>query len=294
MLQEKHISFVAEANIRTTATPKNSTDIQSVQTIKKGNTIMENLKFQHLTQIEQAEDLYYTALQAYDNREYRQALELFEKATAFVDDAMVNLGIMHLKGMGTERNSQAAVYWLNKAVQREHVYAAYYLAQMLERGIGIAADKEAALRNYELAAHKGDGNAQYRLGLLLKEQDPKEGMGWLIKAAHNNHAGAQEVITYVSNAKIAVNENELFMSLEAEDQQEFIEMILNKEIKPMLQADGGSIELVHYVADATPQLWLRYLGACTGCHLGSTSTADMILKTFEKYLGEKIVIYLMS
>lgn len=46
-------------------------------------------------------------------------------------------------------------------------------------------------------------------------------------------------------------------------------------------------------AEADAQVWLNYLGACSGCHLGSTSTADMLLQHFESLIDKNIVLYLM-
>ena len=69
--------------------------------------------------------------------------------------------------------------------------------------------------------------------------------------------------------------------------------MIEAKIKPMLEGDNGGIELINYVPGNVPQVWLHYLGACSGCHLGSTSTADMVLKEFENLIDKNIVLYLM-
>lgn len=75
-------------------------------------------------------------------------------------------------------------------------------------------------------------------------------------------------------------------------QKEKVEEIIQTQIAPILSSDGGGVELIHYVEGDTPEIWLRYLGACSGCHLGPTSTAGMILEQFENTIDKKIVIYL--
>ena len=58
-----------------------------------------------------------------------------------------------------------------------------------------------------------------------------------------------------------------------------IEKILNEEIKPMLAMDGGSVELVD-VRDN--EIYLRYLGACSTCAVGSGETLKAIESTLKK------------
>ena len=104
---------------------------------------------------------------------------------------------------------------------------------------------------------------------------------------------AQEIITYVSNAGIDQNYNEIFRSLDVEKQKALVENMIETKIKPTLEADSGGIELVNYIPGEVPQVWLNYLGACSGCHLGSTSTADMLLDQFEALIDKNVVLYLM-
>jgi Fe-S cluster biogenesis protein NfuA len=80
--------------------------------------------------------------------------------------------------------------------------------------------------------------------------------------------------------------------MDESSQRAKVEMVINDNLGPILASDGGGVELVNYVSGDTPEIWLRYLGACSGCHLGPTSTAGMILEQFENVIDKRIVIYL--
>jgi Fe-S cluster biogenesis protein NfuA len=136
--------------------------------------------------------------------------------------------------------------------------------------------------------------AQLKTGLLYKQaQNNAQSMRYLITAAHNNSAQAQALITYVSNATEASELNNDFRSLDAIRQKTLVETLIETQIRPTLASDGGGIELVNYIAAETPQIWLSYLGACSGCQLSSTSTADMLLDKFETMIDKNVVLYLM-
>lgn len=233
------------------------------------------------------------ALEAYDAKAYKQAYDIWHGLAGSNADAMVNLGSLYAKGEGVAKDVGKALLWFEKAVKKGHGVAAFYLGGMYENGIGVARDEAKAAECYEKAArHEGFTSAQVKLGLLLQGSDVKQAMHWLIKAAHQGDEQAQSIITYVSNASSAVEISPQFRSLETDEQAAFVGRIVKDRITPALAADGGGIELVNFVPGETPQIWLRYLGACSGCHLGSTSTADMIIAALEEAIDKKIVLYL--
>jgi len=144
------------------------------------------------------------------------------------------------------------------------------------------------------AADSGDANAQVQLGLYYREkQKAYEGMQYLIKAAHNGNKQAQGLITYVSNAALAEESTSDFYSLSPEVQKQKVEEMIKTKVTPMLARDGGGIELIHYQSGKNPEIWLQYIGACSGCHLGATSTADMLLRHFEELVDKNVILYLM-
>lgn len=153
---------------------------------------------------------------------------------------------------------------------------------------------EQALKNSKQAADNGHVEAQLKTGLLYRQEGKvAEAMSYLIAAAHNNNAQAQALITYVSNSSTQSTRNSAFHDLDVERQRVLVENMITTKIRPTLAGDGGGIELINYVGGKTPQIWLNYLGNCSGCQLGSTSTADMLLKHFETMIDKNVVLYLM-
>ncbi len=151
-----------------------------------------------------------------------------------------------------------------------------------------------ALAYYKQAADEGHVDAQLKMGLLYKKDGKiAEAMRYLIAAAHNNNNHAQSLITYISNSSLASTKNSIFHDLDVEKQRELVENLLQTKIRPTLANDGGGIELVNFVGGKTPQIWLNYIGACSGCHLGFTSTADMMLGHFETMIDKNVILYLM-
>lgn len=252
----------------------------------------------YLVQKEQQEmtTIFDAGVTAFEKKAYPEAYEYFESAVNEQKnpDAMVNLAIMHMKGLGCARDLELAVKWFESAAKLGHSHAMMSLAHYYEKGMGGSTDASKALEYYVSAADQGIVSAQLKSGMLYREKgEIAKAMQYLIAAAHNNNAQAQEIITYVSNSGIDTFQNTLFRSLEAEKQRTLIENMIETKIKPMLEGDNGGIELVNFVSGKKPQVWLHYLGACSGCHLGSTSTADMVLKEFEVLIDKNIILYLM-
>lgn len=234
-------------------------------------------------------------VEAYEHKAYSEAYEHFREAADQESvDAMANLALMHMKGIGCSTDINKTKFWLEKAASKGHARSMMSLAQMYEKGMDGTIDTEKALEYYTQAANLGIVEAQLKSGILFREKgEISKAMQYLISAAHNNNQQAQEMITYVSNAGIDGSCNTLFRSLDIARQKELVENVIKTKILPTLEADNGGIELVNYVPGDIPQIWLNYLGACSGCHLGSTSTADMLLDHFETLIDKNVVIYLM-
>lgn len=234
------------------------------------------------------------AVEAYETKHFDVAYGLFEEAAQSDPKAMLNLAMMHMKGTGCSQSDAEAKVWLERAAAEGNAQALYSLAVIYEKGVHGAADSDKALEYYVRAADEGHIEGQLKAGMLYRQNNNiTESMRYLITAAHNNNAQAQEIITYVSNASLTAQQNKPFRSLDAERQLALVEAMIEKKIRPTLEADSGGITLVNYIPGETPQIWLNYLGACSGCHLGSTSTADMLLDQFETLIDKNVVLYLM-
>ena len=239
--------------------------------------------------------LFDKGVSAYEQKAYPVAYRHFEEAASEENkDAMVNLAIMHMKGVGCQRDLEEAKNWFEKAAALGHTHAMMSLAHFYEKGMDGTPDKDKALEFYVKAADHGMVDAQLKAGMLFREQGKiSKAMQYLITAAHNNNSQAQALITYVSNAGLDESYNEMFRSLDEAKQKALVENMIETKIRPTLEADSGGIQLINYVAGEKPQVWLNYLGACSGCHLGSTSTADMLLDQFEALIDKNVVLYLM-
>ncbi|MBU1217109.1 SEL1-like repeat protein [bacterium] len=234
------------------------------------------------------------AIAEFELKHYNEAYELFEQASELNPNAMVNIAIMHMRGQGCKRSNELAKEWFLKAAEHDNTQALNSLGIFYEKGMLGDADAGKALEYYKRAADLGHIEAQLKAGLLFKQAgNNAESMRYLITAAHNINAQAQSLITYVSNASEASALNKDFRSLDEARQRALVESLIETQIRPTLASDGGGIELVNFVFGETPQIWLSYLGACSGCQLSSTSTADMLLDKFETMIDKNVVLYLM-
>lgn len=234
------------------------------------------------------------AVKAYETKNYQEAYRLFEEAAPTNANAMVNLALMHMKGYGCERSNESAKTWFEKAAEQGNAQALHSLGIFFEKGMHGVADEAQSLEYYRKAADTGHVDAQLKTGMLLRQRgEIADAMRYLIAAAHNNNSQAQSIVTYVSNADLATERNEAFHGLDVARQRALVENLLETKIRPTLAVDGGGIELINYVPGATPQVWLVYKGTCSGCHLGSTTTADMLLDHFQTMIDKNVVLYLM-
>ncbi|MGZ5208351.1 MAG: NifU family protein [Sulfuricurvum sp.] len=238
------------------------------------------------------ETLMQQAIKAYDMKDFMSAKAIWESLSKSNSNAMVNLGTMYAKGFGIPKNIHKAYELFERAASLGHETAAFYLGGMYENGIGVTANMTESIRHYTVAAEANIATAQLKLGLLLRNDDVLNSMKWMIKAAHAGESQAHSLLTYVSNKNEGNDINVAFRSSYESTQRAKVESVISDNLGPILASDGGGVELVNYISGDTPEIWLRYLGACSGCHLGPTSTAGMILEQFEKVIDKRIVIYL--
>ena len=255
----------------------------------------ERLEAYFRSQEQQKMTTFEAGVSAYESKHYKEAYDLFVDSAQKEDaGAMVNLGVMAMQGKGCARDIEAAKQWFGKAALQGSMHAMMSLAQIHEKGLDGTPDAKEALTWYKAAADIGHVDAQLKAGMLLRGKGERvEAMRYLITAAHNNNVQAQEIITYVSNKALATQLNQPFRALSPEQQRYLVEQMIEEKIRPTLEADSGGVELLNYIPGETPQVWLNYLGACSGCHLGSTSTADMLLDRFEELIDKNVVLYLM-
>lgn len=156
--------------------------------------------------------------EALDRRDYPQAMSLLTTAYNKIgyDEAALALAKMHLYGMGTPKNTQEAIRWLRRVTDsrfdpqtdrqrfdpkhpqemNERIEAAFMLARIHERGIGIAKNPQEAKKWYAKAAEFGFVPAQNMLGQALLsgyggEHDARKALDYFKTAAEAGYVTAQ-------------------------------------------------------------------------------------------------------
>ena len=71
-----------------------------------------------------------------------------------------------------------------------------------------------------------------------------------------------------------------------------IEAIIDENIRPMLIMDGGNLEILDIKSsdDGMTDVYIRYLGACSGCASSSTGTLYAIEAVLQEKLSKNIRI----
>ena len=96
----------------------------------------------------------------------------------------------------------------------------------------------------------------------------------------------QDKLRAQADAKIAGSASEsAFEDLTVVGQLKMVESVIDAEIRPMLVMDGGNLEIIDIKNDGgNIDIYIRYLGACSGCASSSTGT----LYAIESILREKL------
>ena len=130
--------------------------------------------------------------------EYRFALEGFLRMEQKQknDFLQYRIGMMYLRGQGTEVSEDTAQVWLEQAAKAGNPHAQYQLAKLYEKRETLE-DIRKAITLLEQSAEKGDLDlAQYALGKLYLEgmeelRDLEKAISWLKQAAEKQNSYAQ-------------------------------------------------------------------------------------------------------
>ncbi|MCI6989500.1 MAG: iron-sulfur cluster assembly scaffold protein [Campylobacter sp.] len=92
-------------------------------------------------------------------------------------------------------------------------------------------------------------------------------------------------------SKISENRTK-FEDMNTIGQFKAVEEEINKEIRPMLMMDGGDLEILDIKKEDADNIdiYIRYLGACSGCASGATGTLYAIETILKESLSPKIRI----
>jgi len=85
-----------------------------------------------------------------------------------------------------------------------------------------------------------------------------------------------------------------FRSLTIVQKLKEVEKKLDLNVRPMLAADGGNVEVVDIRdADGTVDIFIRYFGACRGCAASRTGTLYVIEEQHKKEVDESIRVIIV-
>lgn len=126
---------------------------------------------------------------AFNSGDYAGAAKAWESKAAESDpEAMTNLALLYLKGLGVKRDPAKAAALYERAAQLGFVIAQFNLANLYYDGQGVSRDKKQAARWYTAAAQGGHAKAQYYLAQMYFDGDgvaenTESGFSWLQKSA---------------------------------------------------------------------------------------------------------------
>ena len=81
-----------------------------------------------------------------------------------------------------------------------------------------------------------------------------------------------------------------FESMTVVGQLKAIESVIDRDVRPMLMMDGGNMEILDLQKDAEGKfdVYIRYMGACSGCASGATGTLYAIENVLQENLSPNI------
>ncbi|MCR4942347.1 MAG: iron-sulfur cluster assembly scaffold protein [Campylobacter sp.] len=81
-----------------------------------------------------------------------------------------------------------------------------------------------------------------------------------------------------------------FEDLSVVKQLKSVEAVLDEEIRPMLMMDGGNLDIIDIQKsnEGNVDIYIRYLGACSGCASGSGGTLFAIENVLQERISPKI------
>lgn len=128
----------------------------------------------------------------------KETIDAFARGAASGDaQSQYNLAKLFYLAKGKASDNRAAVRWLKKAVEKNHVASLHLLGRMYLEGKGIAADSRQAIELFRKAAMLGNAEAQHDLGEILMDgrnglpPKPEEALRWLRLAAAQGHTDSQ-------------------------------------------------------------------------------------------------------
>lgn len=151
---------------------------------------------------------------------------------------------------------------------------------MVEMSIGCTVDMAAAITPEQILFELQWRFEQQELALPFELRDP---FPVLLKAAKRYHGLVLE--TAEADAQEAARKRADWDRQPLMERLRRIEAVFEGQIRPMLAADGGGIEVVDLQDE---ELWITYSGACDGCASALGGTLFFVVDTLRSALGVEL------
>ena len=137
-----------------------------------------------------------TAKRLFENKQYRQAVELFQK-NQNSPIAQYYLGKAYMFGLGVDRNLSKTLHYAEQSAAAHYPAGINLLGVIYDDGYGVAKNKKRAVKYYRQAAQLGNTNAMINLATIYaNSKNVNQTISWLKKAYH---AGSIRAIKLLGN-----------------------------------------------------------------------------------------------
>jgi TPR repeat protein len=114
-------------------------------------------------------------------------------------EAWWDIGICYRDGLGVKKDMKKALYWLEKAANRNYDGACVSLGDMYYSGQGVKKDQKKAFELYNRGLRRQSPDAQYRIGLCLynghgTKKELTAAVEWFKKAAEQIEPNSQYML----------------------------------------------------------------------------------------------------
>jgi TPR repeat protein len=127
--------------------------------------------------------------------------------------AQHELGLRYLLGKGFQADTQKAVLWIKKAVDRDLASAKYNYGILFLNEIGVEWNPFLSFENIKFAAESGMPEAQYVMGIfytddLIVTRNINQAKEWFEKSARNNFEPAKNALRELNSSSLILLNNE--------------------------------------------------------------------------------------
>jgi TPR repeat protein len=160
------------------------------------------------------DELVLSAQKAYSAKKYDEALKSYGRAASLGSPtALFQLGAMHERGEGVERNIPEAAKWYERATAAGSVSAAKRLANMYYDGEGVPKDLGRAALLYRRAGDLGDSGSYFTLGQIYwmgsgGPREPEKAVEVFTKAAGKGNPLAMNALGIAYRLGDGVDKND--------------------------------------------------------------------------------------